>query len=126
MSPAYDVLIDVLEERRKQDKKWGEQNHPDGTGPDVVWIDRGEHLLDSAAEVRDFFRDRTNSNAESEKLTWLDIALEELAEAFAESDPLELRKELVQAAAVLVAWIECIDRNKRRRRGFNWLSYFHP
>jgi hypothetical protein len=35
--------------------------------------------------------------------------LEEVFEAFAESSPDALRKELTQVAAVAVAWIEDID-----------------
>jgi hypothetical protein len=45
---------------------------------------------------------------------WRVILGEELGEcdrAFLEKKPAELRKEMVQAAAVLVAMIECGDRN---------------
>lgn len=38
------------------------------------------------------------------------MLLEEVAEAFAESDDARLRAELVQVAAVAQAWIESIDR----------------
>ena len=37
--------------------------------------------------------------------------LRTVGEAFAESDPDKLRTELIQVAAVAVAWIESIDRN---------------
>jgi hypothetical protein len=63
------VLDEVQDERRRQDAKWGEQNHPDGT-----------------------------------------IALEEVFEALVETDPAKLRDELLQVAAVAVAWVEAIDR----------------
>jgi hypothetical protein len=36
--------------------------------------------------------------------------MEEVREAMAESDPAKLRVELVQVAAVSVAWIEALDR----------------
>jgi hypothetical protein len=101
------ILDEVATERAAQNAKWGEQNHPDGTGPDRYW------LLDDdppAAEARDSYRQLTDERAQRGALTWLDIAIEEVAEAFAESGPAALRKELVQSAAVLVAWIEAIDR----------------
>lgn len=44
------------------------------------------------------------------KGTWRHILQEEVAEAFAELDPAPLREELIQVAAVAVAWIEAIDR----------------
>jgi NTP pyrophosphatase (non-canonical NTP hydrolase) len=69
------VLDEVRAERERQDRKWGEQNHP----------------LD----------------------TWMTVLMEEVGEAA--QDVLkgrtpELRKELVQVAAVAVAAIEFIDR----------------
>ena len=39
--------------------------------------------------------------------------MEEVAEAFEEHDPARLRSELVQVAAVAVAWVEKIDRDAR-------------
>jgi hypothetical protein len=48
--------------------------------------------------------------AAEKTLKWVDILEEEVAEAAAESDPAKLRAELVQVAAVAVAWIEAIDR----------------
>ncbi len=41
---------------------------------------------------------------------WRDILLEEVFEALAEEEPKELRKELVQVAAVAAQWVEAIDR----------------
>jgi hypothetical protein len=46
------------------------------------------------------------------KGTWLDILTEEVAEAFAETDTKALRAELVQVAAVALAWVEAIDCRK--------------
>ena len=94
------ILVEVLDERAKQDKKWGVQNHPDGTG-DGVWPEearRAKAICNSAAKNGD--------------VIWLDILNKEICEAFAESDPKKLRAELIQVAAVAVAWIEAIDRRK--------------
>ncbi|TIH26025.1 NUDIX hydrolase, partial [Subtercola vilae] len=41
---------------------------------------------------------------------WQDILLEEVFEAFAESDTSKLRTELIQVAAVAQQWVEAIDR----------------
>ena len=73
-----DPLQDIMEERARQDRKWGEQNHPN--------------------------------------LYWLGILVEEVGEsakAIIEDDSENIEKELVQVAAVAVAWLECIKRKGR-------------
>lgn len=105
------VLKDVLLERGAQDDKWGEQNHPDGTGPDgsPLWLTGLNLDLRTGAELARIFRNKCQSNT-PESDNWFHILLEEVFEAGAESEPAKLRAELVQSAAVLVAWIEAIDR----------------
>jgi hypothetical protein len=92
------VLVEVGRERVAQDAKWGEQNHRDGTGHDCdkVTADRQRRACERA------FREGWGS--------WSHILREEVAEAMAESDPAKLRAELIQVAAVAVAWVEAIDR----------------
>ncbi len=102
------VLDDIVVERERQDEKWGEQNHPDGTGPGVLFL-RNPDMTHAEAEVIFGTRCRTNTPAED---NWRDILMEEVAEAFAEDDPFKLRKELVQVAAVAAQWIEAIDRRE--------------
>jgi hypothetical protein len=97
--PQARVLDALLQERARQDFKWGEQNHPDGTESSEL-----------AKVQADQFRMECDSAASVGKLTWKHILLEEVYEAFAESDPKKLRTELVQSAAVIMAWIEAIDR----------------
>jgi hypothetical protein len=94
-----DILNEVWEERILQHAKWGEQNHPDGTGSD----------LDVA--VAHDARKTCQTKARQGRVTWQDILEEEVCEAYAESDPVKLRAELVQVAAVAVAWAEKIDRD---------------
>lgn len=54
---------------------------------------------------------RTNAlRVERGELAWDGILLEEVFEALAEADPAAMRAELVQAAAVIVNMIECLDR----------------
>lgn len=96
--PLLKALAHVAEERDRQDAKWGEQNYPNGTG-DVQLQDKAK--LQRGKTTR-LFRQGAG--------TWRDILEEEVAEALAESDPALLREELVQVAAVAVAWIEAIDR----------------
>ncbi|WP_063765253.1 hypothetical protein [Nonomuraea candida] len=92
------VLADVAAERVAQDVRFGMQLLPDGTG--------GE---DATADS-DLARQETDEAARSGKLTWRHILAEEVMEAFAESDPGRLRKELIQVAAVAVKWTQALDR----------------
>lgn len=92
------VLTEVLAERIQQDDQWGEQNHPDGTG-----IEGDAHRADQSKEINDYL-------VKLGTLTFRDILYEEVMEAFAERDVQRLREELIQVAAVAVAWVEAIDR----------------
>ena len=106
------VLAEVLAERDRQDAKWGEQNHPDGTGPDVVWSTH----IGPATAVAETAKAATDEAAAAGALTWRHIATEELAEAFAEDDEDALRTELIQTAAVCVQWAQAIDRRRTNRQ----------
>jgi hypothetical protein len=91
------ILKEVADEREFQDSKWGQQNHPDGTGE---WM----------AERAEMYRGICELNAKEGVIEWLDILREEVYEAFAEENPKKLRAELIQIAAVALAWVEAIDR----------------
>lgn len=105
--PTVDVLHDIADERERQVAKWGEQHHEDGTGPDV------QHPLHTWAytwsALSQVMRTRCVYAAKVSDANWEHILTEEYAEAMAESDPVKLREELVQLAAVCVAWCEDID-----------------
>nr|WP_237439699.1 hypothetical protein [Amycolatopsis rubida] len=91
------VLADIAAEREAQHAVHGVQQHlPDGTGP------RWAGLADSA-------RRECDRAAAAGRLTWRHILFEEVAEALAESDPIRLRRELVQVAAVGAQWLQAID-----------------
>lgn len=95
--PATEVLVELAAERARQDDKWGQQDHPDGTGPLALeWALRAKEMCQQAHQDGD--------------QTWALVLEEEVAEACAEDDPHRLRAELVQVAAVAVAWIEALDR----------------
>lgn len=112
VTARIDVINDVLAEREKQDAKWGEQNHPNGTGPNKLPMpyNSGSWSASFAAEQLTIM---TNAAAESGYVTFLHILREEVFEAFAEDDPAKLRAELIQVAAVAVQWAEAIDRGKQ-------------
>lgn len=107
---TVDVLVEVGHERERQDVKWGEQNHPNGTGPDVNIVHVGGV---TNAELAERARERTNRCAARGTVTYEQILTEEWAEAIACDDPAALRAELIQVAAVAVAWVEKIDRDAR-------------
>jgi hypothetical protein len=89
---------EVDAERQRQLAKFGDQHHPDGTGLPVY-----QHSANR-------YRDHADRAAASGVLAWRDVLQEEVYEALAESDPDRLRAELIQVAAVAVAWVEAIDR----------------
>lgn len=79
--------INVMEERTRQDDKWGEQNHEP-----TVWLGiLGEEFGELCQAVNE---------------TWFDNGPEERKKGGYEN----MRAEAVQVAAVAVALIECLDR----------------
>lgn len=99
------VAVEAIRERAAQDLKWGQSNHP-GL-PAGVKHPCAFFGIPTADAARLFcetaFRTGTGGNAH--------ILLEEVSEAIeAAHDPVHLRAELVQVAAVALKWIEQIDR----------------
>lgn len=84
-------------ERQNQIAKWGDQHHPDGTG-----------ALSQVLEADKARQGCKNAFARGDG-TWMHVLIEEVFEAFAEEDPVKVRAELVQVAAVCAAWIADID-----------------
>jgi hypothetical protein len=76
-----EVLADLRTERKRQDRKWGVQNHQDGYWSFILAEELGE-----------------------------------MAKAFLEVQPDRAREEAVHATAVLVAWIENMDRERLKGR----------
>lgn len=110
------VLTEVADERARQDAKWGEQNHPD---VDHVLMTReggasparmAEHYELPTAGRAKFLCDQA---ADFGQVTYAHILIEEVAEvveAATRASVTELRAELIQVAAVAVAWVEKLDR----------------
>lgn len=106
------AIEDVVAERARQDEKWGEQNHPDGTGPvsePLHWL-----VTTNAAHLAVQATYDTDLHAGQGDVTWTHILLEEVFEALAEEDHDKLRVELIQVAAVATQWVEAIDRREAR------------
>jgi hypothetical protein len=100
------VLAEVAQERARQEAKWGVQDLPDGTGPLEMesWLPYDyDGLAEIAKEACDAARD-----ADDRRMSL--VLLEEVFEAMAEDEPVRLRAELVQVAAVAVKWAQMIDR----------------
>lgn len=91
-------------ERDRQISKFGDQHHPDGTGPDARLL--GTTLPNVLDAIRGAVDD-ANTRGDA---TWLGILLEEVFEAAIEQDPARLRAELHQVAAVCAAWVHDLDR----------------
>lgn len=93
-----DTLGDVFDERVRQHLKWGEQHHEDGSGSSGWGL---------SADLWKAYND--NQVQLTGDTDWTGILLEEVYEAVAETDLKKLRAELIQVAAVAVAWVEDID-----------------
>lgn len=104
--PTEAVLDEVRIERENQDAKWGaDSDHPDGTA-------RAGDLAMLGAAVKATVDAAHANRVVPGTLTWRHILDEEVREAFCERDPTGLRTELIQVAAVAVAWVEAIDRRE--------------
>jgi NTP pyrophosphatase (non-canonical NTP hydrolase) len=90
-----EVLREVAAERRRQDEKWGEQNHDP-----LAWC---AILIEEVGEAA---REALNATVFGG-----DPSVDERIAA----DLRELRTELIQCAAVGVAAVESLDRARARR-----------
>lgn len=93
------VLNEVLEDRRYRRTYYGERNFPDGTGefyePEFRSADRGVRY-----------------QREQGTLAWRDLLMRAAIGATCQTDPEDLRDELVELASLVVEWIEAIDRRE--------------
>lgn len=85
--PTQDVLDEVQLERESQDAKWGQQEHDDPLWATILGEEYGEACQ---AALKRMFGKQTGQNLERQTH--------------------HLREELIQVAAVAVAWVERIDR----------------
>lgn len=99
------ILVDILKERDAQDIKWGEQNHPDTSHGHRVHYN--SHL-----QIAEDWKFRNKHRAQQGTVAWDGILLEEAYEACGETDLERKVAELIQVAAVAVAWVEAIQRRQ--------------
>ncbi|MEV0617607.1 hypothetical protein AB0I81_30100 [Nonomuraea sp. NPDC050404] len=93
------ITREVLEERMRQHRAYGQQRHRDHATYDRAEFAFAEMLTESERQV----------NADPEMKTWQSILLEQVYGAMAADELPAERQRLVQAAAVIMAWIEDID-----------------
>lgn len=107
--PTTTVLNDVRNERREQYRRYGtNDNLQDGTGPNTRWLGPYTGAPANLIEA-DLRADYEDYEEETGNPTWVHLVREEMAEAFCEDDPARLRDELIQIAALCVAWVEKLD-----------------
>ena len=75
------VIQTIVDERQRQDAKWGQQNHDDYRWLAILTEEVGE------------------------------LAQAALHDEFGGKAAGTLRAELIQVAAVAMSWLECLDRN---------------
>ena len=95
----YRLFAEIDQERKRQDKKWGEQNHS---------------MVDPRISLNDIqlLEDKYKLINDRGQESWYTILMEEVCEAFSETDPANQRAELVQVAAVVVQILEYLDKLK--------------
>lgn len=103
----------VLAERERQVAKWGVQIHPDIST--LHGVDNSESILADYEIEANAFKEANDEIVADGTMGWDTILLEEVYEALAESDPVKLREELVQSAAVIFAWLDDLDRREAER-----------
>jgi hypothetical protein len=94
----YKIFKDIHKERLRQHEKWGDQKismTEAACAPDMM-----------AANARLL----KSMNDSGERSSWFYVLMEEVYEAFSETDLARQREELIQVAAVAVQIIEGIDK----------------
>ena len=101
------ILAEVAEERQRQFKQWGQQDHPDH---DPCFADAT--ATDYRVLSSDTARLACQFALRAGRVAWAWILLEEFAEVLDARTEDERRAELVQLAALAVQQIGAIDRRK--------------
>lgn len=122
LNASRGIAQEVVVERARQLNKWGIQDH---VSVDYDRIEYPEAASSVGEQACQFYhiptaaaaKHITAQRADAGRLTYADILLEEVSEAIdAAGEGIDgernddLRNELVQVAAVAIAWIEALDR----------------
>jgi hypothetical protein len=103
------IFEEIRAERKRQDEKFGEQNHPMlGVYLDM-FSDCKRKQFPSTAALKNAL-ERSRKRIKTDMFGWLDILFEEVCEAFLETEPEKQREEMIQVAVVAVEIIEYLDR----------------
>lgn len=123
----YEVLGLVVEERERRRSRWGDGGHPDVGA--AHWRMCTQRLpLVATATLRSLVE---QGKRETSGAGWLEILVEEVGEARDAAEVgasmstlgeratwrAHLRVELVQVAAVAVAWLEDLERREAAEKG---------
>lgn len=101
----------IVKERANQERKWGIQNHRSfAKGVKTTVRLARYYKIPAPDEAKELYEKR----AKSGRVSWMDILLEEVTELMESSDDDELIEELIQVAAVAIAWAQCVARRRRR------------
>lgn len=115
MEETIKALELILNERKRQDEKWGEQNHPDlYTDPSTV-ATADEHAWLLGVPTARLARKHCDVAFHEGRPNWAMILIEEVAEvieAAANGVDKDIDEELIQVAAVAVSWYEARQRRK--------------
>lgn len=102
------AILEVVNEQLRQLEMWGAQHHPDYTNYTLLPSCPEVYLIPTTRAARNF----CERKAQSGKLSWSDILIEEVLEVLDEAkagNVKELREELIQVAAVCCSWVDAID-----------------
>lgn len=111
MSEEIELIIeDIKEEISFQRTKWGTQNHP---VIDVALKNRSPQRIcdEYGIPSENIAKQACDLAAEKGICTWMHILVEEVSETASAKTIDDLRKELIQVAAVAISAIESLDRN---------------
>lgn len=104
---------EVLRERRRQDAKWGCQAHLEDYIGGVNGPQGPAHAQARAdwygVPAEDVAKAHCREASQAKTVTWFDVLLEEVCEALGAETIDDLRGEVVQVAAVALAWLEALD-----------------
>jgi hypothetical protein len=112
----------VLDERQRQDARWGEpKDLPNGTGPTAQPLRFLEpmptaDIYSTADELQAYAKEHTDNATHLGGVTYADILTEEHLEALAESDREKLFDELIQVAAVAQKWCRALIEHQGVQR----------
>lgn len=110
------IIEEIIVERARQEAKWGQQNHPIvDRNLSSTWAAHPEITAQNLAlhygvPTEENGKSRCENSFKDGSGTYMHIIVEELAEAVGAKTRQEMRVELIQTAACVIAAIESMDR----------------